>query len=87
MQLRGVNQKTLARALGCSNSTITRRLDGERPWRVEDLDALAAHFGVPLAALLVPPAVDELAQRRRRERAVICGSLNARRVASGRVAA
>lgn len=45
-------QKDLAEALGVTQATISRRLSGERPFSLNDLERLAAYFGVPLASLI-----------------------------------
>ena len=43
----------LARHLNRSHQTISRRLNGESPWDVDDLAAVAAWLGVSLDRLLV----------------------------------
>jgi len=39
----------LARVLGLSRTTVWRRLTGEYPFNVAELDALASHLGVPVS--------------------------------------
>ncbi|MDK9294536.1 hypothetical protein FAM19031_000574 [Propionibacterium freudenreichii] len=52
---RGYTQSTLARALGVTHAPINRKWLGVRPWKLEDLDQLAALFGVPAASFLLSP--------------------------------
>lgn len=50
MKENGVSVDRLAREVGLTRGTFYHRLQGNRPWRVEELDALAS-FGVPFPAL------------------------------------
>jgi transcriptional regulator with XRE-family HTH domain len=49
----------LAAVLGCSRTTMWRRLNGEHPFDIDELSAVAAHIGVPLSDLL--PGVETAA--------------------------
>lgn len=54
MRLRGDRQQDLAIVLGVVRPAITARMNNKSPWALDDLDALAAHYGVPPATFLVP---------------------------------
>lgn len=43
--VRGESQRTLATAIGMDRATLANRLTNRVPWRVDDVGALAAHFG------------------------------------------
>lgn len=43
----GMRQMDLAHALAVDNSTITRIFQGQRAWKVTDIEVMAALFGVP----------------------------------------
>lgn len=63
MGRRRVSQVGLADALGQSQSTVSRKLRGDTPWDIDELFAMAAFFGVDVAALLgveghLPPYPD-----------------------------
>lgn len=49
---RRVKQDQLAKAVGRSQATIARRLAGLSAWDLDELEAVAAFFGVPVEALL-----------------------------------
>lgn len=49
---RKIRGSDLATALGWARTTTWRRLNGTTPWGVDELSAVAAHLGVPVAALL-----------------------------------
>lgn len=54
-ELMGRNRTTarkLAAIVGCSAQSIGRRLDGEYPWDLDELDAICAHFDVGYERLL-----------------------------------
>lgn len=59
LRRRGIRQEGAAATLGLSQAAISRRLAGEVPWRIEELEALAELLGIPLAELLQPVADDE----------------------------
>jgi len=48
----GATQTQLAGALGLPQAAISRRLCDETPWRVSELQAIAAFLHVSIAALL-----------------------------------
>ena len=53
MHLHGhMTQTDLARAIGLSQSAVSDKLNEHYPWTTDDLDALAAYFGVPAADLV-----------------------------------
>lgn len=52
----GERQPTLAKVLGISQAQVSRRLSGQVPFTLADLDKLAAHLGIPVAELLEAPA-------------------------------
>jgi hypothetical protein len=54
MRLRGDRQHDLAAVLGVVRPAVTARLNNRSPWALDDLDALAAYFGVTPATFLVP---------------------------------
>lgn len=45
----------VARAIGIARATIYQKLKGQRGWHLEDVEALASYFGVPISALLEDP--------------------------------
>lgn len=49
---RGLKQKDLAVLLGLSPGQISARFSGRIPFKLEDLDVLARHFGVDAAELM-----------------------------------
>lgn len=51
----GVDQKQIAEALGYSPSQVTKRMRGEIPWRVTELQAIAIYLKVPVTALIDEP--------------------------------
>jgi transcriptional regulator with XRE-family HTH domain len=56
MGRRRTKQTQLANATGMGQSYLSRRLAGLQPFTVDDLDAIAEFFDVPLSAL-IPPKV------------------------------
>lgn len=52
---RRLRQADVAAALGMTTSALSRRLTGETPFDVDELEALAAHLELPITGLL--PAV------------------------------
>jgi len=48
----GWSQEDLAEKLGINRVTLNRRLRGQLPWSLEQLDAAASALDVPLAELL-----------------------------------
>ena len=55
LAIRGISKADLARRLGHYPSWVTMRLEGDRPWRIDDLDKLGAVFGMAPASFLIPP--------------------------------
>lgn len=55
MARKRVTQTDLAAALGVSQMTISRRLNGRAPFDVEELAAVALALDVPLATLVTEP--------------------------------
>lgn len=51
---RGQDQAALAPVIGRSESAVSARLRGVRNFRVDELQAIAAHLDVPLEQLLEP---------------------------------
>ena len=49
---RGVSGSQIARAVGLSQSAMSRRLVGTHPFSVTELASVAAYLDVPLSALL-----------------------------------
>lgn len=52
MEAAGVSQNGLAEATNIPRSTLIRRLNGASSFKVEELNAIASHLGVPMTALL-----------------------------------
>lgn len=50
---RDEKQADLALAAGWTKATASRRLSGNSEWTATDLDRAAAHFGIPVADLLI----------------------------------
>lgn len=48
------SQTALALLLGTSQAAVSRRLRGEVPFDVTELEAISAHFGVPVAQFIAP---------------------------------
>lgn len=42
----GVSTKALAESTGIPRTTLVRRLTGNSPWTLSELDLVAAHFGI-----------------------------------------
>ena len=55
MGRRRVSGTRLAKALGMSQSALSRRLNGEHPFDIDELFAVAEHFGVAITALFGRP--------------------------------
>jgi transcriptional regulator with XRE-family HTH domain len=61
---RGLKQVDIARLLGMSQPQVSLRLRGKVPFRLEEIDVLARHFGVDAAELMPPrPQVADGADR------------------------
>lgn len=48
-------QRDLARALGWTEVRLGRRLNGQVPWSIEDVELIASILDVPRSQLLDPP--------------------------------
>lgn len=55
MAARRENQRQLADALGMAAPTLSLKLKGRRTWSLEDVEALAAHYGLNATAFLTEP--------------------------------
>lgn len=49
-------QTALANALGWSQPYISRRVNGQKAWDVDDLDAIAGYFDIPTDVLMFGPS-------------------------------
>jgi len=47
----GLSYAQLAKASGISPSTLSRRLEGNKPFLFEELEAIASFLGMPLSEL------------------------------------
>jgi transcriptional regulator with XRE-family HTH domain len=56
----GVKQAQLAAALNLPQAAISRRLHDLTPWRVNEVQAIAAFLGVPIAVLLPSEIRDDV---------------------------
>ena len=56
LTVRHETQETVAEALGLPRASLSNRLAGRTRWTSDDLDRLAAHFGIDPAVLLMSPA-------------------------------
>lgn len=54
---RQITQAAVAEVLGKSQQTASKKLRGQVAFDVDELEALAQHFGVPVAALVGEAAV------------------------------
>lgn len=52
MDSSGVSAKALAESTGIPRTTLVRRLTGNSPWTLQELDLLAVHFGTTATALV-----------------------------------
>lgn len=50
------SQRDVARALGRKEPAVSLKLNGHRPWTLQEVAQLAAHFGVPARVFLTDPA-------------------------------
>ncbi len=58
---RDIRNRDLARYLGVSESTLSKKIHGDRPWTVEEFAGIAAFFQVPIGDLMpqiIPPPRD-----------------------------
>ncbi|MFI5966397.1 helix-turn-helix domain-containing protein [Streptomyces asoensis] len=55
MQATGESQRSVASALGLTQTQVSRRQSGSTSWTLRDVDALAGHYGVAALDLLSGP--------------------------------
>lgn len=58
MARRGVKQPQIAEILGISQAAISRRMNGQTTWNVDDLEQIGAAFEVSVAELIGTPETD-----------------------------
>jgi transcriptional regulator with XRE-family HTH domain len=49
---RGIDQTDLAPVLGMSRNSLSRRVNGPTPFRIEELEKIARYLGMPIGELL-----------------------------------
>jgi transcriptional regulator with XRE-family HTH domain len=52
---RGLTRLQLAAMLGTNSAWVSRKLNGDRAWTLEDMDLVSERLGVPLPVLLMAP--------------------------------
>lgn len=57
LRARGLSQVKAGKILGFSQPAVSRRLNGEVSWNLDELQVLAEHLGITVPELLEPPAV------------------------------
>ncbi|MFF9343824.1 MULTISPECIES: helix-turn-helix domain-containing protein [unclassified Streptomyces] len=55
MSRAGERQGDLATAIGLSRAQVSRKQSGAAHWSLDDVDLLAAHYGLPVLGLLAGP--------------------------------
>ncbi|MFJ4217202.1 helix-turn-helix domain-containing protein, partial [Streptomyces hydrogenans] len=55
MSRAGERQGDLAAAIGLSQAQVSRKQSGAAHWSLDDVDLLAAHYGLPVLDLLAGP--------------------------------
>ena len=58
----GAKQSHLAAAIGMDTGSMSRAINGRRHWTIDDLNALASFFDVPITRFFEDP--DELSRQR-----------------------
>lgn len=58
---RRISGRAMARALGWSHGTTSRRLSGSSPFDIDELAAVASFLGIPTSALLIDASQSETA--------------------------
>jgi transcriptional regulator with XRE-family HTH domain len=53
--LQGQTQRSLAKALGWTEAKLSRRITGDVPWTVEEVELIASALDIPRSQLLDPP--------------------------------
>ncbi|MGK5729493.1 helix-turn-helix domain-containing protein [Streptomyces sp. URMC 124] len=68
MQATGESQRAVAEVLGLTQTQVSRRQSGAASWTLDDVDALAVHYGIGALDLLAGPtrACEVLPADRRR---------------------
>jgi transcriptional regulator with XRE-family HTH domain len=54
LRVRKIRQRDLAAVLGLSQPAVSNRLTGHTAFTLDELDAIAKHFDVPVSRLLEP---------------------------------
>lgn len=68
MEFFGFNQAELAERIGKSQSWVSKRVKGNVPFKLKDLDALASALGVPAPSLLYEYGSGAFERRRGQDR-------------------
>lgn len=55
MALQRETHEQVAAVLGFTRPALSARLNGRTAWSLNDIDRLAAHYGIPPGQLLAPP--------------------------------
>ncbi|MFF5126680.1 helix-turn-helix domain-containing protein [Streptomyces syringium] len=73
MQATGESQRAIASVLGLTQTQISRRQSGTASWTLDDVDTLAAHYGIGPLDLLAGPtrACEALPAARHRTAATV----------------
>jgi transcriptional regulator with XRE-family HTH domain len=80
MRATGESQRAVAEVLGLTQTQVSRRQSGTSAWQLDDVDALAAHYGIGALDLLAGPAraCEALPDARRRTAAAPAHAKNVR---------
>ena len=62
---RGLTRLQLAELLGKDSGWVSKKLNGDLRWSMDDLDLVSERMGVPLPVLLMAPLVQTATQRYR----------------------
>ncbi|MEU2516072.1 helix-turn-helix domain-containing protein [Streptomyces syringium] len=73
MQATGESQRAVASVLGLTQTQVSRRQSGAASWTLDDVDALAVHYGIGPLDLLAGPtrACEALPASRHRTTATV----------------
>lgn len=52
-----IHQQELADALGMTQGAVSKKVNGARPFTIDEMQTAAELFGVPVASLLEPPQI------------------------------